>query len=736
MAKPTLLDGKLLWAGLRYLLTGRLALRGGYLPPPGHEVPRDFAGVGVATAEDPAVDACVLGCLQGLGVRQVRLDMTYGDLDNHVARLLETLIDDGMQVLLHLVQPYEAARNMGKGLAREEWRAFVAAVLERFGARVAAVEVGSTVNRRRWAGYDTAGFFAMWDIARQESWRSGVKLAGPNVTDFEPLYNVAILSRMRDLGQLPDIHTDNLFSERVTEPERFDHRILGFRAAVRLKVNLVKKARLLKKITGEFGVAELTSPAAFWTLPRIQRILPDGEQKQADYLARYFILCAASGALRQAYWGPLICAREGLVDDGTATYPALERITHYREASGNFADYRRRPAFSALKTFSSLIPGTRYEGALSTANGLEVHAFRSAERLIHAVWTANGRALPLDDAYRREDLGAAHCISRDGETLDELPEFASEAPVYLTWPATAEVGLAAVPHAGRFVSIHRHVSQKTHYALDLPGWRGAVLASDPKQAALLRQQLAPGTLPAPAADTLLRKARNVIWRIPDPRGPAQKLVAKKPLKMHPHKRLLDRFKPSKALRSWNAAGELLRRGINTPAPVAWLERVGDRTLTENIYVCEFFAADFSVRELFDAFARGEREFMGIPQDDAYRQLSRFLLELHGKGVYFRDLSGGNILIRKGVDNALEFALIDINRAHFFNHATALGKRIADLTRVCNKLHWAGREALVGMYLQSLNRRFGWRQRLPFYLYDFKVSFKRNFGRKAIKRLLK
>ena len=300
-------------------------------------------------------------------------------------------------------------------------------------------------------------------------------------------------------------------------------------------------------------------------------------------------------------------------------------------------------------------------------------------------------------------------------------------------PASARQPVCQPP-AARFISIHRHV-RKTHYVLDLPGWRGAVLASDPQQAALLQQQLTPGTLPAPTNDTLLRKARNAIWRIPDPHDPSQQLVSKKPLKMHPHKCLLDRFKPSKALRSWNAASELLRRGINTPAPVAWLEKVGDRTLTENIYVCEFFAADCSVRELFDAFARGESEFMAIPQDDAYRQLCRFLLELHGRGVYFRDLSGGNILIRKGADNALEFTLIDINRAHFFNHATGLGKRIADLTRVCNKLHLEGREALVGMYLQRLNRRFTWCQRLPFYLYDFKVSLKRRFGRKAFKRWL-
>jgi len=625
---------------------------------------------------------------------------------------------------------------MAEQSTRDEWRVFVASVLKRFGSSIVAVEAGSTINRRRWAGYDPKGFFAAWEIVWQEARRYGVRLAGPSITDFEPLYNVAVLSRLRDLGQLPDIHTNNLFSERVTEPERFDHRVLGVRLAPRLKINLVKKARLLKKITRKFGVAELVSPAAFWTLPRIQRILPDAEQKQADYLARYLVLCAASGALRQASWGPLICAREGLVDDGTASYPELERITHYREALGDPADYRRRPAFYALKTFASLIPGTRYQGALSTANGLEIHAFHSGEQLIHAVWTINGRALVLADIYRRQDLDTATCIGRDGEHLAKAPNLASEAPLYLTWPAHTQVSLTRQRPAARMFAIHRHLAQKTYYVTDFPGWRGTLLADGPEQAALLRWQLTPDKLPMPAADNLLRRARNAIWRIPDPRDPSRQLVVKKPLKMHPHKRLLDRFRPSKALRSWNAAGGLLRRGIPTPEPVVYLEQNGDRTLTENYYICEFFAADFSVRELFDAFARGESEFMGITQEEAYWQLSTFLLELHSKGVYFRDLSGGNILIRKGADNALEFSLIDINRVHFFNHPTALGKRIADLTRVCNKLHWAGREQFLGLYLQALGRRLTWRQRLPFYLYDSKVSFKRNFGRKAFRRWLK
>jgi len=140
--------------------------------------------------------------------------------------------------------------------------------------------------------------------------------------------------------------------------------------------------------------------------------------------------------------------------------------------------------------------------------------------------------------------------------------------------------------------------------------------------------------------------------------------------------------------------------------------------------------------MLSAFAAGASEFRGIGAESAYRQLCDFLLVMHGRGVYFRDLSGGNILIRQSEDTTLSFSLIDTNRAHFFDHGTAIAKRISDLTRVCNKLHWAGRKAFMGMYLGALGKQFTWRYRLPFHLYDAKVGFKRKFGRKAITRLFK
>jgi hypothetical protein len=717
-----------------YVLRGGFSFPGGHLPPAGHLVPEAFAGVGVAASSDPAVDDYILARLSEAGIRHVRLDFTYGDDEGSAGRLLKALYAASFGVVLHLVQPFERARRMEAAGAREEWQRFVVTTLDRHGAQAEMIEIGSTVNRRRWAGYSLTGFLSMWDIAWREVRARGLVLAGPSVTDFEPPWSVGLLALLRRQGQLPDIHTDNLFSERCTEPERNDHKIFGHRLAPLAQVNLIKKARMLQRIGADFGAPRLFSPAAFWTLPRIERMLPHSEEKQADYLSRYMLLCAASGALEGAWWGPLICHREGLVDDGAPQYPKLERITHYAAVSGVLADFRVRPALHALQAFARLIPGSRYEGRLNASSMLEVHGFHSEARLVHAVWTINGRAAALADLYGADDLLAAEYRSRDGEVLGEAPTLASEAPLYLCWPADREVNVKAGASVLKDVAIHCHAAGKTHFFFRENGWQGLILAADAAEAALLLQTIHPERIGLPPPETTLRHARNAIWTIPDPRSEDARLVVKQPVKMHLHKKFFDRFKPSKGLRSWNGTSELLRRGIDAAPPVAYFEKLGDTTLLQNHYVCELVPAEFTAREMMAAFARGDAAFEGVAEESAYRQLATYLLTMHGRGILFRDLSGGNILIRKQDNGILDFSLIDTGRIHVFRAGLNLFQRFADLVRICNKLHWAGREKFLQIYLAALGKKLRWWHRLQFFAYDAKVVAKRRIGRKALKRL--
>ncbi len=703
----------------------------GHLPPAGHIVPNSFAGVGVAASEDPAVDDWLIEKLEEAQLRNVRLDFTYGDPEGAAGRLLDRLLARHFRVVLHLLQPAEVARHMTETLAQDVWRQFLVQVLDRYGDRVAMVEICSTVNRMRWTGYSIEGFLAAWEIAWHEVRARGLPLAGPSITDFEPPWTVGLLALLRQRGLLPDIHTNNLFSERCTEPERYDHKVFGRSLASLAKVNLAKKARLLQRIGRDFGVSRLFSPAAFWTLPRIERTLPDSEQKQADYLVRYLVLCAASGALEGAWWGPLVCHREGLVDDGVLGYPALERITHYRSVTGALADFRVRPAFAALRTFNQLIPGATYLGRLNESQDLEVHAFRNATNLIHVVWTINARAAALADIYAGADLAEARCIGRDGEELPEGPTLATEAPLYLCWPASRPVqirpGAAILPG----VRLHRHMAGKRPYFFRAEGLRGIVLAEGADEAARLFAALSPGKVVPPTRQASLRHARNAIWTLPNPTREGRTLVLKQPVRMPLHKRLLDRNKPSKALRSWSGTHELLRRGLGAAPPVAWIEQENDAGRKENIYACEYVSAEFTARELMAAYATGAEEHQGLAANDLYAALGQFLRTLHGSGIFFRDLSGGNILVQRQEGGELQFSLIDTGRIRVYPTGISRSRRMADMVRVGNKLDWTGRARLMEHYLGKPMSGF---QRLQFSLYDLKVGLKRRFGRKVLKRL--
>ncbi|HET8807165.1 MAG TPA: lipopolysaccharide kinase InaA family protein, partial [Methylophaga sp.] len=339
----------------------------------------------------------------------------------------------------------------------------------------------------------------------------------------------------------------------------------------------------------------------------------------------------------------------------------------------------------------------------------------------------------LKQLYDIESLAKAECYSRDGEKLAEMPEFAGESPIYLRWPVGTLVSFHD-PHGKGLDAWYRYMAGKQLYQFQQDAWQGLLLAENQANADKLRQQLNPAQLPPPLPDNTLRKARNVIWRVDNILD--RPFIAKKPLKMHAHKRLLDRYRPSKAKRSWIAAAELLRRGIPTAKPIAYFEKTNDKSMLQNLYLCEQVEHDFSARDMVTAFRDGEVAIQGVSEAQAYPQLAAFLNEMHARGVFFRDLAGGNILIKKQADDTLAFTLIDINRARFFNRNATLSERLSDLARICHKLHWSGREQLLGEYL-ALNRKFGktfnWRMKLPFYLYDCKVNFKRKYGRKAIRR---
>ena len=714
-------------SNLRFLLTGGYVLPGGHRLESSHEISHDFFGICVASSPDPECDQYNIDQLRDLGIKHVRLDYTYGSADDHIGRFLEQLLEAEIGVCLHLVQPREEARKMHAAAAQEAWRLFVRKTLERYGDRLTLVELGSTCNRRKWSGYSFGTVVLSWRIAHEEAAAQGVQIAAPNVTDFEPIYNVGFLDIAKREGMLPAIHSDNLFAERATEPESYDHKILGWTLAPLIKYNVVKKAALLKKITSCFGIEKLMCGHVAWSERRIRRQLADPSAKQADYLSRYLCLLAASGTFDRVYWGPMIGQREGIIDDGSTEYPdELPHVTFYGKAKGKVSDYRRRPAFYALKTVIEMLSGARFVTDHSSSLHLRVLEFTKDGACLHVAWTTNGNGFDPASWYDADALASANVRLRDGDSLKTFPCVIGENPVFLTWdrPPAVRHTPPAVMKQHRFHSTTNAVLRRVADEQ----WRGVVVTPAEGDPAAVVAALHPTALDQTADKSILRDGRNTVWSLTLPTPGAEDVVVKRSQVRSPVRRLLGTFKPSRSLRSWNGASELQRRGIATPRPLAFFEQTKRSGNRVGYFVCEAFSSSGSVRSAFYDFARGKGSYEGVSKDVFYREFAAFTLRMHGRGVVVRDYSSGNILMKVEDDGQPSFSLIDTTRARFFRRPVAQGRRLSDLKRVCHRLTWPERLIFLNSYFSRINPTLALRIQITFGLYDLKHWYKQRIKR--------
>lgn len=722
-------NARLMSKGLLQMAKGELRFSKGHIPPSKHQIPRDYVGLSITASDDPNEDEYILARIKELNIKSVRVDVSYGDVNNKTGRLLQKLLDAQLQVMIRLVQPPEDAYAMGTAPAQQTWREFVKTVCDRYGRRVYAIEVGSAINLKQRAGYNSKGFFAAWDIAHEEIKARGIALAGPNISGFDPLFKFSVLHELADMAMLPDIHTNSLFPHHIHEPESDDLRVLGIGWAAPLKMNLVKMARLLGRHGNNSGVSRFIAPDGYWDLDGIDTLLTNAEQKQADYLTRYLTLLAASGALEKTFWGSLLCERGGLIDDGNSKPYTQGRVSHSSDKK-SVNDFRIRPAYRALKQFIAAIPGAQYEGALSTNNNVEIHAFRKGKTIIHVAWTVNGKACPIDRLYNGRDLQVAGFKDRDGNNYKEHPRYITEAPTFIFWGTGYPVALKTAADKIVLESVFCHQQHGRYYPVNNNGWRGMLVATNKSEAQSLVSQLHPVKLAVSTHSTRQTDANRINWKINGPQG--KKLIAHKPLKMAFQEYILDFFKPSMARRYWIAAAELSRRGIAVAQPVAYFEKTDDSNMLQNIYISEQVDHDFNAQEMLTAYRDGAQTFHGISATSAYKQFAHFLLSLHKRGVFVGNLTGSDVLIKQTSRQQMAFTLSDIHHARFHDGSTPVSQRLSDLSHFCQTLDEQGRDYLVGHYLNNLPKpgTFQFYYRFALYLFDLKLKFKRRHGNKS------
>jgi hypothetical protein len=114
------------------------------------------------------------------------------------------------------------------------------------------------------------------------------------------------------------------------------------------------------------------------------------------------------------------------------------------------------------------------------------------------------------------------------------------------------------------------------------------------------------------------------------------------------------FQASKARRAWRGSLALVEAGLDTPLPVAYLEKRRGLFLEKSYFLSEHISDAAEIRNLFL-----ERPSPAL--DQLLEDLACYLSRCTGSGIYHRDLSDGNILVGKNAEEQSQFFLLDTNR---------------------------------------------------------------------------
>lgn len=173
----------------------------------------------------------------------------------------------------------------------------------------------------------------------------------------------------------------------------------------------------------------------------------------------------------------------------------------------------------------------------------------------------------------------------------------------------------------------------------------------------------------PTGENRLRRGRNSIWKA----RVGGRIAVIKRFNSDLKNRLIYSCRASKAIRSFNNAMELVRRGFATPLPIAMIERRGPlNTLTDSYYICDYEEA----MDLEDA--------MDLYGEKSLREFARYVRDLHEAGIRHDDLNDTNVRIVIDGEGRWHFSVIDLNRMKLYppGSGVPMDDRFENITRFC------------------------------------------------------
>lgn len=264
----------------------------------------------------------------------------------------------GNRLLIDVIQDREHIEN--QPLLEEHLRH----VFTAFSRYTSSFKIGNAVNRRKWAFRSLDEYFAFFGAAQRLRDREfpELELLGGSIIDFELPDFARSLLHFRPIKY--DAVAALLYVDRRGAPE-----------SCQLGVNLLGKIswfkslmRLSKKCGDRLLITETNWPLLHTEpfAPAVGECMVD-EDKQAAYLARYYLLAFASGQVEAVFWHQLVAPGYGLID--------------------NRGDkVRRRRAFYAMKTLRALFSRAIITG-FEKSGGLYLLTAECDHQYLTALWT-------------------------------------------------------------------------------------------------------------------------------------------------------------------------------------------------------------------------------------------------------------------------------------------------------------------------------------------------------------
>ena len=330
-------------------------------------------GIGICISPSPESSDALLRAFDGLGVKYALMRLNpWQESHDAEAALAEALHGRGCDLTFALPQNRDLVRDPAR------WRDAVARLGARFSPWGTRFQVGQAVNRSKWGVWSESEWVTLVRGAAEALSPFGARLIGPAVIDFEMHASATLLNRP-GLGVEFDALASLLYVDRRGAPENTQ---TGFDSLG--KAMLARAVAETARWCGPHSwITEVNWP--LWEGPHSPagpKVSVD-EQRQADYLVRFYLWTLASGMAERVYWWQLVARGYGLM---------------WIPTGGELAP---RKSYAAFATMTRQIAGWSCVGPVPT--GVEgAHSLRfvdasGAERI--AAWAASGTpeiTLPTD----------------------------------------------------------------------------------------------------------------------------------------------------------------------------------------------------------------------------------------------------------------------------------------------------------------------------------------------------